>query len=62
MTIAIVSNIIQNPKTKQISITIQCPYCYKQHSHGGGKNLNNIKEYYSHRLSHCSNGAYIIKQ
>lgn len=32
----------------------QCPYCQKQHTHGGGPRSGNPREYLGHRVSHCA--------
>lgn len=32
----------------------QCPYCKKQHTHGGGPRSGDPREYLGHRLSHCA--------
>ena len=32
------------------TLTVKCPYCGKQHMHGGG---DGKRPFYGHRLSHC---------
>jgi len=38
-----------------IQIVVLCPYCKKNHKHGGGTSLTNLSNYFSERLSSCEN-------
>lgn len=34
---------------------VQCPYCGRPHTHGGGgPGVTDRTEFYGHRLAHCS--------
>ena len=38
-------------------LKIDCPYCGKEHTHGGGNVSNgDIEMFGGHRLSHCESG------
>jgi hypothetical protein len=34
-------------------ITVDCPYCYKKHHHGGGNINNELQTEGNVKLSHC---------
>ena len=36
-----------------IQIIVLCPYCKKNHKHGGGTSLSTLSNYLSERLSGC---------
>lgn len=41
-------------------LTLTCPFCRKQHTHGGGRGPNPPPlEMYGHRVSHCSGNSSI---
>jgi hypothetical protein len=45
---------------KYISIYVNCPFCNKEHKHGGGESLQNIAQFFGPRLSDCQKGQYMI--
>ncbi len=47
---------------KIISIYVKCPYCNKEHKHGGGDSLEELPNMLGLRSSHCQKGQYIISE
>jgi hypothetical protein len=48
---------------KIISIYVLCPFCNKEHKHGGGHSLEDLPSMLGSRSSHCEKGGqYIITE
>ena len=55
------------PDVGQRTIHVSCPYCGKEHQHGGGKENTPIEQYFGYRASHClketeNNNGYRIER
>jgi hypothetical protein len=55
--------VLPKEQGKCIGIYVKCPYCNKEHKHGGGKSLNELPTMLGLRIAHC-NGfkEYIISE
>lgn len=60
---ALTKIVLPKEKGKSIKLYVMCPYCNKEHQHGGGDNLSELSSFLSIRLSHCiSDKQYVIKE
>ena len=56
---------IHLPRTSggSIQIVVRCPFCNKNHKHGGGSTLTQISSYFGERLAHCDGEkTYVIAE
>ena len=45
--------VLQRGKIVNQWLILDCPYCHKQHYHGGGKPTDDPRSYLGHRSAHC---------
>jgi hypothetical protein len=51
--------ILPKGKDKYITIYVKCPFCTKEHKHGGGQSLKDISKMFGPRLSHCEKAEHV---
>lgn len=49
--IAYIDKLIQKKQGDPITLIVDCPYCGKQHQHGGGS--DSTQTTYGNRMAHC---------